>query len=483
MSNLRNLAKQSSFYFISNTVIIMCSFISFPIWTRIFTMAEYGMFSLINITVMLGTGISKFGLQHAAMRYYSDFKENKIRLDISCYYTTLLLGSMLIMGASIYSSLLIVRIFFKSYLDAALMELLYLIAALILAQSINSVLIIFVRVEEKGLLYSIISIAEKYGRLLGALVMIAYVSKNNLRGFVAGWLFSEAVMTIVLLSRYVKKINFSHTSYSFLKEAIFYGFPLIWMELSNMLLNFGDRYLIQYYMGSEAVGVYSAGYNLAVMAQSLLAVPLKLAITPMYLNIWNRDGKEETKKFIDQIFNYYLMVGMPIIIGMSWFGKDIITVLATAKFKEAHVIIPYIILPLIFHGAYPMYAAGLFIAKKTKVLMYITVFSMFVNLLANILLIPYFGILGAAYATSIAYVAVIILLFATSNKYLKIKIEIVPALKYTALSFLIMLSISGFEATNIRKMLVKISMGVILYALGIISMDKTLRNALGKAIF
>ncbi len=474
MSNLKKLAHQSLYYFGSNTIIIMCSFISFPIWTRIFTTSEYGMFSLINITVTLGVGISKFGLQHAAFRYYSDFKEKKINLDISYYFTTILLGSVLITGAIILTSLFIVKIFFKNYLDAALAELVYLVAILIFAQSISSVLIIFIRMEEKGLLYSIISIFEKYGRLLGALTMIFYFSRN-LYGFILGWVLSETVVIIFLLSMYIKKINFSHRSFSFLKEAVYYGFPLIGMELSNMLLNFGDRYLIQYFMGSEAVGVYSAGYNLSVMAQSLLAVPLRLAVTPMYLSIWNRDGEKETKTFINQILNYYFMAGIPIIIGLSWFGRDVITLLATAKFREAHIIIPYIILPLILHGAYSMYGAGLFIEKKTKILMYLTVFSLFVNVLANIILIPFFGILGAAYATAISYFLVIILIFLQSHKYLKIKIQILPLLKYTAVSFSVMFIISYLEASNIKKMLVKIIIGAILYAFGILIVEKPLR--------
>lgn len=475
MSYFRELFKQSSYYFISNILAMLAGFVSFPIWTRIFSKSEYGIFSLVSITISLGVGFSKFGLQHAALRYYSDFKEKKINHHMSHYYSTLFIGSLLISTLIILAALLISEIFIKNYIDKSLHELLPLVAFLIFIGSISSILTVFIRADNKGGLWSVFSIATRYGQLLTALIVIFYFMKS-LQGLLLGYAFSETIIFIVLLALFIKKININKISFTFLKEALKYGFPLVWMELSNIVLISGDRYLIHFYMGPEAVGVYSVGYNLSNMAQSILVTPLSLAIFPMYLSIWNRYGEKETKKFLNKTLNYYFMLAIPIVIGLSWFDKEIINFLATKKYEEASFIIPYVVLPLMVHGGYTIFASGLFIYKKTSILMHLTLLAAVMNVLFNVIMIPILGLVGAALATLIAYLFLTLAIVINSYKYIRLNVNVNSIIRYTFLSIIVMFFVSNLSFGNTLHILIKIIFVIIAYFIGIIISEKDIRK-------
>ncbi len=475
MNHSKELFKQSSYYLISNLLATLAGFISFPIWTRVFSKAEYGIFSLIGTTIYFGLSFSKFGLQHAALRFHSDFKEKKINLDMSYYYSTLFISSLLISGLITLFALLISNNFINNYVEKSLHGLIFIVAFLIFIESINSILTMFIRADNKGWLYSIFSVASRYGELLGALIIVFYFMKN-LYGLFLGYAIFEMIIFLALLALFIRKLNIHKISFPFLKEALSYSFPLISAEVLDLILVFGDRYLIQFYMGPEAVAVYSVGYSVSTMAQSLLATPLRLAIIPMYLSIWNKDGEKETEKFLKNTLNYYFMLGIPVILGLSFFGREIVTLFATSKYQESSSVIPYIITPLVLYGAYVVYGAGLYIHKRTKILMYLTLLSGIINISLNIVLIPRLGILGAAYATLIAYLVAIFSMVVISYRYLIVRIQIVSIVKYTLLSILVMYFLSHFEAKSIKELSIKIVMGSVFYLFGICISEKPIRQ-------
>ncbi len=475
MNYIKKLFQQSSYYFISNVFVMLAGFISFPILTRIFTPEEYGVMSLVTITVSLGIGFSKFGLQHAALRYFSDFKENVIKLNMSYYYSTLFIGSLTISGLIVFSAFWITKLCLSGYLNKSLQDLVLLIVLLIFVGALINILSMFLRADNRGALYSVFTIARRYGHLLLGIIIVVYIMEN-VRGLFIGFLISDVLLLIVLMLFFIRKIKLTSISPSFLKEAVSYSFPLIWMELSNMILNFGDRYLLQYYKGSESVGLYSAAYNVCNLSQSVLSVPLRLAVIPMYMSIWNKEGKDETKGFLDKILDYYIMIGVPVIIGLSWFGDEFVTLLATSKYLDAVVIIPVIILPLIVFGGNVIFTAGLRIYKKTRILMYMSLLAGVVNVILNILFIPRFGMLGAAYATLISYCLLVVTTVIVSYRYLVVKMDVKCLIKYIGLSLLIMYSLSFFHSTNVGEMLLKIILVLIAYSLGIMMIDKKKRN-------
>ena len=89
MSSLKTLYRHASHYLGGRVIVMLLGFISFPVFTRVFSVAEYGVINLITNTVLLLTVLSKFGFQHSVQRYYPEGESANGPDDLRRYYSTL----------------------------------------------------------------------------------------------------------------------------------------------------------------------------------------------------------------------------------------------------------------------------------------------------------------------------------------------------------------------------------------------------------
>jgi len=304
-------------------------------------------------------------------------------------------------------------------------------------------------------------------------------------GLFIGQILAFGLTAILLLYLLFKGMpadfKLRYFSFKFLREAVTYGFPLIWLELSNNILAISDRYIILFFGGAHDVALYSAGYNVTQYGLELLYRPLWLAVVPLYLSIFNKGGREETEAFLSRTLKYYLMAGIPIVFGVSYMGRELLSLLATAKYEGAYVVIPVISLSYLFFGTFSIVSAGIHIQKKTYILMYASLFAAAVNIGLNFLLVPYMGIMGAAVATLISYIILISIVGHYAGKFLTIDVPVASILKYSALAALMVLLIRNYtNETLVLDIFVKIALGAVFYAVGLLLIDRDAREIVMK---
>jgi O-antigen/teichoic acid export membrane protein len=425
MVHARRLASTSSYYLAGNVVVTLVGLVSLPVWTRLLTQSEYGLLSLVTATVSFLVIVCKFGLQHASLRFYSDVETGKLPFDFGTYYSTMFFAGLSFTAAA---SLLTVGLGYwvaAGRGNAAIVALLIPAAIVVALQSINNSLQMFLRAEQRARLFSAIQMLRRCGRFALA-VSMALLLGATVRNMLLGWIIAGSMIALFMFGRMLRLGHLSPRKFSpaLLRQAVAYGFPLIWAEVSNITLALGDRYILQYFLGERMVGIYSVGYNISALAQSLLAVPLRLAVVPAYLSMWNEQGEEPTRKLLGRVLNYYLMLGIPLAVGMIWFRREILVLLTSERYSDSQSVVPLIIVPLVLYGAYTIYGAGLFIHKKTAVFMWVNFLGSFTNVGLNFVLIPRMGILGAAWATLVSYSLITIIIVFKSSSFLKVPVRV-----------------------------------------------------------
>ena len=129
----------------------------------------------------------------------------------------------------------------------------------------------------------------------------------------------------------------------------------------------------------------------------MLVDSIKLALGPMMIK---RIGTADNKRFYSKVLLYSSYVVMFAIVGVSLFSFEKIKVIATSRaYWDAVIIIPFLSLSIFFVNMKEVTVYGLHIAKKTRIIGFIVVFSTVLSLIMNILLIPVWGITGSAVAT------------------------------------------------------------------------------------
>jgi O-antigen/teichoic acid export membrane protein len=482
---LRKLALHVSNYSIGNLLVTVSGFISFPIFTRIFSVGEYGVLNLISATLGLLLAVSKLGVQHSIVRFYGEVRSGQSETSISQYLSTTLFGMMAIGLATTVAWAVISQLIPTTWWsDPRVTSLFLLTAVLLFIRTIDSSLVNFLRAEERSGILNIYNVAKRYGALGLVLVTLFYVARD-LYGYFWATVIAEAVAAGVLLAVMSRTRRFSPREYSsdLFRRMLAFGIPMIAFELSGIVLNIGDRYVIEAMLGSESLGVYSAGYNFCQYVQVVFLVALSQAVTPMLVRCWEDKGPAETGRFVRQTLHYYLMVALPLVAGVSAVGREMLVILASDKYAEGATIIPYVVGGMAVDGALAMLAAGLYIQKRTMVMAALMASCAILNILLNVAMIPSLGIVGAALATLLAYGALALGAWRAGRKLLPFAFPWTSAAKFAFMSLIMYVIVDSIALGNRWASLsAQVVIGVLVYAVLVLLFDQQSRSALRVVI-
>src|SRR6202012_5513460 len=191
--------------------------------------------------------------------------------------------------------------------------------------------------------------------------------------------------------------------FSFLRTAIAFSMPLMAAQNSWVVLGSRGRFFIQHYMGLQALGFYAAAYGIAIYLQDVMMAPLQLALFPICMKVWNNDGKEATQNFLSRSLDQFLLAAVAVVCVAIVTSRDVIVLLASRKFQEAHTLLPFLVIGLVLSAITVYFRPGLLIHKRASKIAAATFYACALNIVLNMILLPRIGLLGAAIATMISY--------------------------------------------------------------------------------
>ena len=279
------------------------------------------------------------------------------------------------------------------------------------------------------------------------------------------------VVVLVVVSRSVIPLRLAWPHWPLVRKVVAFGLPLLAFEVTNIVLAFGDRVLIKELMTDVDLGHYTAAYNLSDNIQKLMLLPIALAIQPMYMKIWTGEGREATQAFLSKAGALFFLLAIPSIVGIVAVREPLILLLAGSDYLNGANVVPLAFGGYMLYGSYVVLAAGLFLYKQTIRMSVAVGVACVANVLLNLALIPAYGILGAAIATAISYVGLMIALTVMSFRQLPFPIPWAYLLRVVAMSGIMFLAINWIDLTYTALTLAaQIGVGIVVFgglALGV----------------
>jgi O-antigen/teichoic acid export membrane protein len=202
-----------------------------------------------------------------------------------------------------------------------------------------------------------------------------------------------------------------------------YGVPMTGWVVAAVLLEAGDRYVIQFARGASEVGIYSANYTLVSGAVALVTAPPLLAAQPFLMRAWGAGNPGEASRWIGIIVEWYVVMGAVLVGGVALFAEDLATLFLGPEFREGYTIIP-IVLGGIVVWQLAMYAhKPLEFVGRTRLLFGLGIGVALMNLVLNLLLVPRFGYPAAAYTTLGSYAAYAALTAVAGQRFLRWRVR------------------------------------------------------------
>ncbi|HEX8184274.1 MAG TPA: oligosaccharide flippase family protein [Blastocatellia bacterium] len=388
-----------------------------PVYTRYLRASEFGVLSLLTITLTLVTIVLTFGLNHAFFRHYYETEAAPHRRRIvGSTLIFLIISSSLLTGVlCLLAPQVSAAVFSGDASKASLLQLVFLIGFF---ETLTIVPDSILRANFKSARYSALSIISFVFQLflISYLVIKVDSSVNNvLIGRLAAVIF-ETILVFIMVRR---ELSFSFST-SELRGMLAFGGPLIFGQISFTLFMMIDRFFLERYASDRELGVYAISNTLVSVITVLATVPFSQVWTVMRFSVMNEEGAEE---YYSRVLTYIGFVSMFLALAVAAVAGDGLLRFARNDYWGAAEIIPLLALSAVFDSASRVLNIGITLNKRTIFAPIVIVIALAINIGLNFLLIPRYASLGATISTLISYGAFCALRYWASNLFFKVRYE------------------------------------------------------------
>ncbi len=413
MDKYKKLASNTIIFAIGTFSSKALSFLLMPFVTRVMGIGDYGDADLIQQTVNVLIPIVTLQVNSAALRFALDKAKNKADVFTVGVRTTLI-------GFSVFL-LFTYPISLIEINDFKLGDHIILIAAFVLVSGFRQLCQQFVRGSGHVKLFAVDGIISTATTLLFTILFLGPF-KWGVTGYVVAIIASDvcSVIFYTVTAKLYKYIKPHCLEKGIASQMLKYCVPLIPTVILWWITNVSDRYMITYFISSEANGLYTAASkipNFVILFSQIFIDAWQLSAVDEY----DSEGRAE---FFTKVFRVYsggvFAVASVLILTCQFITK----ILVSKEFYDSWNYVPILIIATTF-SCIVNFLASVYMAEKKSFMALLTASSgAVVNIVLNILLIPRIGANGAAVATVCSFVVVFITRGINTRKFIKIDFKL-----------------------------------------------------------
>lgn len=453
------LIKHSAIYFFAKVAPAVLSIVGVMIYTRLVSPDEYGLFSLITVITGLINIFFFQWIRSSLIRFYNN------RESINSFMGSILKSHIVTLGLLGLPTLIIAVIFHFRSLDIRYVFIGYIIMILL---SIFELLIVYFRINLKPSIVANVNIVK-------SLIVIIISSLLIYFGMGAiGLLLGTMIGTLVGVILYVKNVDkniskkFSLTSnWETQKRFLKYGLPITFSFGLSVVMQNIDKIMISTMLGLEANGNYAVSFDLLHNLIYMLMTSLSLASFPLVLKVIKNDGEKAGKKQFKDYTKILLFISIPACFGLATILDEFTNIVIGNEYTISKKLMILIIIASLFHGLKSHYFdLALQISTKTSYFFVPAFLAVILNILLNIYMLRKYGIEGAAFATTIAFIVATVISYLYSRKSYNVPIPWLDLLRIIVASTVMYLIIGKLSiGDDLINLLVKVFIGGFVYVI------------------
>ncbi len=437
-ASIRKLTQHALIYGTGHILTRAVSFLLLPLYTHTLTQEDFGLVSLLFAYLATMTIIYGFGIDSAFLRYYvlAENPAERRRVFSAAYW--------IVCGVVAFFSWLhlvaaepLARVILNDGTQAAL---LLMCAGILCCDALSAFPFLLFRAEERSHLFAVHKFFNVALQVTLSYVLLAHF-KRGLAGVIEANLIASAFTFVTLLPVSIRRLQIKINRETCATLAR-YGLPYLPATLGIVAIDNMDRYILNALTDLKTVGLYSAGYRLGII-MGLLIAAFRFAWMPFSLNV---SRTENARALYARVFTYFITVCAFIFLFFSFFIDAFVRIrigdftLLAPDYWPSAVIVPIILLGYWFYGVFVNLLVGIHLQEKTIYLPLLTGAGVVLNAVLNFALIPPFGMIGAAWATTSAYAGMTVWGYFIIQKIYPITYEWNRVLKVVAVTAILFLS-------------------------------------------
>ena len=416
--------------FISKVLVILLM----PLYTSILSTEQYGVSDLLTQTAKLIIPLACVGVCEGIFRFAIDAEDKK-----GVFSTTLCVifaGSALTLALSPLLSLIGS---FEGYV--------WLIPAYVICANLHSACAQYVRARGDTVTFAVQGIGNTALAIIYNILFLV-VFDMGVVGYVLSVILADLTVTLGLFISAKLWRDFSVRAFDkkHLGELLRFSIPYIPTTMLWLVTSASDRFVVTYYCGEAANGLYSAAHKIP----TLLTLVCGVFIEAWQISAVSDGGeKKDIEDFFAKVYSNYLSIMVAgaafIILGSKIFTR----ILLADSYYFSWEYIPILSLATMFSALVSFMGSVYFLEKKSVSSMLTALSGALINVVLNFVMVPSHGAMGAALATMISYAAVYVIRVVDTKQYVRFKTHGLRLALNTALLFAeALVLLSGVKYAN-----------------------------------
>jgi O-antigen/teichoic acid export membrane protein len=406
-TQLKRLGSQSAIYGLGGILSRLIAVFLVPLYTVYLGRVGFGKIETIIALVGVLVIVLRLGITSAFFRFYFDAdtdEERTLVVRTSFWFTMGMATLGLALGLAFAGPLSSALELHDAWLVRAGFVGLW-------AQMNYAQMTALFRVEQRPVSYAIASVANVLITIGSTLALVIGAHKGAVGAVVGNFLGTLSVYAVLLgYRRFQLGLQFDRR---LLREMNRFGLPLVPAALALWAINFVDRLFIGQLKGQAEVGVYSLAVRVASVVVFLMTA-FQLAWPAFAYSIRDDD---EAKRTYAYVLTYLLFVTCWIALALGALAPWIVDVFDPKnRFDRSAEAVPLLAFATAAYSGYSVLAIGIGRARQTQYNWIVAGIAAAVNIVLNVLLIPPLGMMGAAIATVVAYLALFVAMWLNSRR-------------------------------------------------------------------
>lgn len=412
LNAIKSSIKDTFIFGFGNIAVKIVGFLLIPLYTdpHYFSVDDFGIMGILDISGLVIISIISTSLPQSLSRWYwsPDHKDKQKEIFFMTFISQVGF-SLLFCFLLIPFSRQLSGIIFQNQNWVQTINIIIIASGL---QAINNIISTLLRLKSRSVLFT----SSNFSKLVIVLLLTIYFivfRKMGIFGIYLAQVIGNTLYILLLAPFTIRNcsINFD---FSVWKSMMAYGFPLIIASFSGVLLNVIDRFSLNSLALLKYVAIYTLAFKISSSLKLVFVDTIKLAVFPQMVR---RIDSSDNKRFYSKAMLYTSFIVMFAIIGVSLFSLEVIKFIAkTNDLWSAYMLVPFLALSTFFLNMREVSIYGLIVTKKTRKISLIVILSTILNLSLNLLFIPHWNAMGAAFATLISQIFYWIMMHYTAQK-------------------------------------------------------------------
>ncbi len=273
-------------------------------------------------------------------------------------------------------------------------------------------------IQQKPGPYSFFVLLKLVVEVILTVYFVAYLH-YGWEGRLLSWVISNLLL-FVLAFIYFKKAGLltGHIKKEYRLAALSFGLPLILHVVSKFVINQSDRIFITRMVSIDEAGIYNIGYQVGAVIALFVGAVVSFLQPYLFERLAGLSRRMEVQ--IVRV-SYIIILGLlAILLFLTFAAPLFFKHLINVKYQEGIRYVFWVGLGYFFWGVYVVFAGYIYFFKKTKILGFLAIVNVVLNIALNYLLISKFGAIGAAYATCISFFVVMLIIMKFSTKFVQL---------------------------------------------------------------